>query len=345
MMHPNGKLFLFCILAAMASCQKNSGGEYGAHYGSPPSVTGKTLPAENKYFSGEGVSLLPEVKPAGQGATHEIRLDVTHKTVELDDGIKLHAWAFGDAIPGPVIHVKQGDKINFTLTNRSESNQALNMAMPHSIDFHAAMVSPQDKYHTIEPGETLSFSWYANYPGVYMYHCATAMVLYHLSSGMYGMVIVDPAGGYPTRADREYALVQSEFYLMDKPGEDGAFDTDIDKSAAKRPTQVVFNGRVNRHLEKEPLKAKPGERVRLYVLNAGPNDTSSFHVIGTIFDRVWIDGNPANEMRGMQTILLGASSAAIVEFVIPEKGKYVFVDHEFADATMGAMGVIDASGE
>ncbi len=315
---------------------------YGTQYGSPPSQLGDQLPKGNQYFEGDAVALLPEVKPVPPGVVHKVRLDVTHKQVEVFDNVKMGLWTFGNDAPGPTIHVRQGDKVIFTLVNRSPEAVGFSLPMPHSIDFHAAMVSPQDKYRTIDPGQTLTFEWNANYPGVFMYHCATTMVLQHLAKGMYGMTIVEPKDGYPTKVDREYALVQSEFYPMKEPGPDGIYETDMEAVEKKQPTYVTFNGRFQRHLN-DPLKAKVGERVRLYVLNAGPNDTSSFHVIGTILDRVWLDGNPANEMRGLQTVLLGASNGAIVEFMIPEKGQYVFVDHEFADAHHGAMGVIDAS--
>lgn len=316
---------------------------FGNQYGAPPAELGTELPKGGSFFEGDTVSLLPEVKPVPPGQVHKVRLDVTHKVVEVFDNVKMGLWTFGGDVPGPTIHVRQGDKVVFTLTNRSPEQVSFTLPMPHSIDFHAAMVSPQDKYRTIDPGETLTFEWYANYPGVFVYHCATTMVLQHLAKGMYGMTIVEPKGGYSTKVDREYALVQSEFYPMKEPGPDGIYETDMEAVEKKQPTYVTFNGRFQRHLVQEPLKAKPGERVRLYVLNAGPNDTSSFHVIGTIFDRVWIDGNPANELRGLQTILLGASNGAIVEFVIPEKGTYVFVDHEFSDAHHGAMGAMDAS--
>lgn len=324
-------------------CSKHSEQSYGTQYGSPPAQLGTAMPKDNQYFAGDAVTLLPQVKPVPPGTVHNVRLDVTHKVVEVFDNVKMGLWTFGGDAPGPVIHIRQGDKVVFTLANRSTETVGLSLPMPHSIDFHAAMVSPQDKYRTIDPGQTLSFEWTANYPGVYMYHCATTMVLQHLAKGMYGMTIVEPKDGYPTKADREYALVQSEFYPKAKPEADGTYETDMEAVEKKQPTYVTFNGRFQRHLNDEPLKAKVGERVRLYVLNAGPNDTSSFHVIGTIMDRVWLDGNPVNELRGMQTVLLGASGSAIVEFVIPERGKYVFVDHEFADAHHGAMGVIDAS--
>lgn len=328
------------VLFLITSCTQSQ--SYGTDYGSPASQVGNELPKSDKYYAGDAVSLLPEVKPAPAGKVHNVRFDVTHKVIEVADGIKMTLWPFGDDVPGPVIHVKQDDKVVFTLANRTTETLAVFPPMPHSIDFHSAMVSPQDKYRTVLPEQTLTFEWTANYPGVFMYHCATPPVLYHLITGMYGMVIVDPKGDYPTKVDREYAIVQSEFYPKVLPSANGIYENDMEAAEKKLPRVVAFNGRANRHIT-EPLKAKVGERIRLYVLNAGPNDTSSFHVIGTIFDRVWVEGNPINELRGLQTVLLGASNGAIVEFVIPEKGKYIFVDHEFADAAHGALGAIDAT--
>jgi nitrite reductase (NO-forming) len=218
--------------------------------------------------------------------------------------------------------------------------------MMHSMDFHSAMVAPNDKYRSIAPGQTISFEFTPNYPGVFMYHCGTPMVLEHIASGMYGMMIVEPRGGYPTKVDREYAVIQSEFYTKLDPEHrkvDGQplYVLDGDRVRSKAPTYTVFNGRYNSMVE-TPLDAKPLERVRLFVLNVGPSNTSSFHVVGTIFDRVWIDGNPENQFRGMQTVLLGSSSGAIVEFVIPEAGNYAMVDHHFANASQGAIGIIAA---
>jgi nitrite reductase (NO-forming) len=164
---------------------------------------------------------------------------------------------------------------------------------------------------------------------------------------MYGMMIVEPREGYPTKVDREYAVVQSEFYTKRDPQRrevDGVplYVLDTERVRSKAPTYTVFNGRYNRFVE-QPLRARAGERVRLFVLNVGPSNTSSFHVVGTIFDRVWIEGNPDNQFRGMQTVLLGSSSGTIVEFVIPESGEYVMVDHHFANASQGAVGMIAAS--
>jgi nitrite reductase (NO-forming) len=216
--------------------------------------------------------------------------------------------------------------------------------MMHSMDFHAAMVSPQDKYRSIAPGQTIEFEFTLNYPGVFMYHCGTPMILEHIASGMYGAVVVEPRGGYPTKADREYVVIQSEFYAKPqgsakKGGPAPVYVLDTERLRAAQPTHTVFNG-VHNGMVANPLPAKPGERVRLYVLNVGPSRTSSFHVVGTIFDRVWMDGNPDNQFRGMQTVLLGSSSSAIVEFVIPEEGSYIMVDHHFANASQGAIGLV-----
>ena len=175
-----------------------------------------------------------------------------------------------------------------------------------------------------------------------MYHCGSPAILQHMIYGMVGMTIVEPKDGYPTKVDREYALFQSELYLARLKS--GMYVTDMATAKKKEPLFVCFNGRPFRHVG-EPLKAKAGERIRLYVLNAGPCGTSSFHVVGTLFDRVWMEGNPRNEMRGVATVMLPSSGAAVVEFVVPEKGIYTFVDHEFADVEAGAAGLIDASGD
>jgi nitrite reductase (NO-forming) len=209
------------------------------------------------------------------------------------------------------------------------------------------MVSPQDKYRSIAPGQTIEFEFTLNYPGVFMYHCGTPMTLEHIASGMYGAVVVEPRRGYPTKVDREYVIVQSEFYARPEAGKRKAGDAPVyvldgDRLRAAQPTHTVFNG-VHNGMVTNPLPAKTGERVRLHVLNVGPSKTSSFHVVGTIFDRVWIEGNPDNQFRGMQTVLLGSANSAIVEFLIPEDGSYIMVDHHFANASLGAIGVISTA--
>lgn len=305
------------------------------------------------FAQGSALSMDANVKPLVPDPVKEIRLDTTHKIIEIAPGVKFSAWTFGDQVPGPIVRAKVGDRIRFSMTNRSDEPvpgvRITAAPMMHSMDFHSAMVSPSDKYRSIAPGQTITFEFTPNYPGVFMYHCGTPMVLEHIASGMYGMMIVEPRDGYPTKVDREYAIIQSEFYTKLDPQKrkvDGAplYVLDGERVRSKSPTYTVFNGRYNGFVD-HPLAAKPGERVRLFVLNVGPSNTSSFHVVGTIFDRVWIDGNPDNQFRGMQTVLLGSSSSAITEFMIPEAGAYTMVDHHFANASQGAVGVISTGGD
>jgi len=312
-----------------------------------------TLSAERHtgpYAVGDALSMDATVKPLSPDHVKEIRLDTVHKIIEIAPGVKFSAWTFGNQVPGPIVRARVGDRIKFSMTNRSDEHapglQVMAAPMMHSMDFHAAMVSPQDKYRSVAPGQTISFEFTPNYPGVFMYHCGTPIVLEHIASGMYGMVIVEPRNGYPTKVDREYAVIQSEFYTKLDPQKrkvDGQplYVLDGERVRTKTPTYTVFNGRYNGMVEK-PLPAKPGERVRLFVLNVGPSNTSSFHIVGTILDRVWMEGNPDNQWRGAQTVLLGSSNAAIVEFVVPEAGSYVMVDHQFANASQGAIGLIAA---
>ncbi|MGE5738484.1 MAG: multicopper oxidase domain-containing protein [Betaproteobacteria bacterium] len=304
------------------------------------------------FAAGSALSMDAAVKPLVPDTVKEVRLDTTHKIIEIAPGVKFSAWTFGDQVPGPIVRARVGDRVKFSMTNRSDEHvpglQVMAAPMMHSMDFHSAMVSPQDKYRSIAPGQTIDFEFTPNYPGVYMYHCGTPMVLEHIASGMYGMMIVEPRGGYPTKVDHEYAVIQSEFYTKLDPQKrkvDGQplYVLDGERVRTKAPTYTVFNGRYNGMVDK-PLTAKPGERVRLFLLNVGPSNTSSFHVVGTIYDRVWLEGNPDNQLRGSQTVLMGSSNSAIVEFVIPEAGSYVMVDHHFANASQGAIGLI-AAGE
>ncbi len=303
------------------------------------------------FAEGSSLSIVPELKPLDPAPVKTVRLDTTHKIIEIAPGVKFSAWTFGDHVPGPTIRARVGDKIRFSMTNRSDESvpgvQLTAAPMMHSMDFHAAMVSPQDKYRSIAPGQTIEFEFTLNYPGIFMYHCGTPMILEHIASGMYGAVVVEPKAGYPTKADREYVVIQSEFYVKPDPGKrkvDGGplYVLDGDNLKKAIPNYTVFNG-VHNAMVKTPLAAKAGERVRLFVLNVGPSKTSSFHVVGTIFDRVWIEGNPDNQFRGMQTVLLGSSNSAIAEFMIPEDGSYIMVDHHFANASQGAIGLVSTA--
>jgi nitrite reductase (NO-forming) len=298
--------------------------------------------------TGDAVSVLPELAPLAPGnRTHQVRIDVLAQQIEVAPGVRYNAWTFGGTVPGPVVHVREGDRVVFTMKNRTNEEvpvggQGVIAPMAHSIDFHAAMVAPNDKYRMIRPGESIRFEWVANYPGVYTYHCGVPPILHHVAMGQYGIVVVSPREGYATDrlVAREYAVVQSEFYLK-RRAESELYAFDGEAAREKEASHVVFNGHASA-LKDHPLMASPGERVRLYLHNVGPSGTSSAHVVGTILDRVWGEGNPANDWRGMQTVLLGASNGAVVEFIVPEEGDYFLVDHEFADAQKGAVGIIRA---
>ena len=353
MSNPYKRLFPLLILSLLLGCNKSDPYDIEKMDLKPTPAIVSSIRHTGTFAAGDSLNFTSELKPLVLNPLKIVRIDTTHKIIEVAPGVKFGAWTFGNQVPGPTIRARVGDKIRFSMTNRSDEVspgiEFTSAPMMHSIDFHAAMVSPQDKYRSLAPGQTIEFEFTVNYPGVFMYHCGTPMILEHIASGMYGAIIVEPKNGYPTKVEREYLIIQSEFYLKPNPlGKkvDGrplyVLDTENLKKAITSYT--VFNGQLN-GMVKVPLKSKSGERVRLFVLNVGPSKTSSFHVVGSIFDRVWMDGNPDNQFRGMQTVLLGASSAAIVELMIPEDGKYLMLDHQFADASQGAIGVISTSSD
>jgi nitrite reductase (NO-forming) len=340
------------LIALLAACTQKSDPYDVSKMDLKPTPARVTAERHKGPFAeGAALSMTAALKPLDPSPVKEVRLDTVHKVIELAPGVHFSAWTFGNQVPGPTVRARVGDRIRFSMTNRTDETlpgvQLMAAPMMHSVDFHAAMVSPQDKYRSIAPGQTMEFEFTLNYPGVFMYHCGTPMILEHIASGMYGAVIVEPREGYPTKVDREYMIIQSEFYAKLDPEKRkvaGAPLYVLDGDAVRKatPNYTVFNG-VHNGMVKTPLATKAGERVRLFVLNVGPSRTSSFHVVGTIFDRVWIDGNPDNQFRGMQTVLLGSSNSAIVEFMIPENGSYIMVDHHFANASQGAIGLISTA--
>jgi nitrite reductase (NO-forming) len=267
--------------------------------------------------------------PTAQGGdTVNITLDVNEGRIGIAPNVTYDAWMYGGSVPGPVLRVKQGQTINFTLVNKGQ--------IAHSLDFHAAQTPPDKNYVNVLPGKSLNYSWKANFPGVFMYHCGTPTVAHHMANGMYGAIIVDPANGWSPA--REYVIVQSEFYM--KANGDGTFGLDVNGIMGGNPPDlVVFNGYANQYKD-APLTAKPNEKVRFFVLNAGPSQFSAFHVIGAIMSDVYADGNPANKTQGQQTVTIPPGGAAVMEFSIPEAGSYPFVTHSFSDAMKGAIGVL-----
>jgi nitrite reductase (NO-forming) len=234
--------------------------------------------------------------------------------------------------PGPVVRVTQGDTVRFTLHNAST-------AMQHSIDFHAAQTPWDKNYQPVDPGKTLSFDWVARFPGVFMYHCGTPPVIQHISNGMYGAIVVEPSRALAKA--REYVLVQSEFYPSAK-ATNGIYYGDYNAMLADQPGYVVFNGVANQYKD-HPLVARPGELVRIWIVDAGPSHWSAFHVIGALFENAYLDGNPFNVQHGLQTVTVRPAAATWSSCRSRMPGAYPFVSHSFADAVKGDLGVIKVS--
>ncbi|HET8711489.1 MAG TPA: multicopper oxidase domain-containing protein [Spongiibacteraceae bacterium] len=264
-----------------------------------------------------------------------VKVTLHSKEVDLpidNKGTMYKAWTFDGKVPGPVVRVKEGDTVEFTLINDNTNKNS------HSIDFHAARVDVVKEFSPIKPGETKQFTFTADYPGVFFYHCGSDPMIQHIARGMFGVIIVDPkdAKAMP-KADREYVLIQSELYPNPE---------DRDAMMANKWSNVMFNGGVFKY---DPvhdtnatrwLQAKPGERVRVYFVNAGPNEFSSFHPIAGIWDKVWPSGNPKNEMVGMQSFTVGPGDAATFDLISPKEGANAIVSHSLKQALTGAIAVI-----
>ena len=270
-----------------------------------------------------------------------VDLETTEEKGTLASGVEYTFWTFGGTVPGPFIRVREGDTVALRLRNRHDS------ANPHSIDLHAVTGPGGGAAVTqIAPGEDATFEWKALNPGLYVYHCATPHIPVHVANGMYGTILVEPAGGLP-RVDREYYVVQGEFYTKGRTGMPGHQPFDAAKARDERPEYVVFNGRMGSLLDDKALTAKTGETVRLFVGNGGPNLVSSFHVIGEVFDRVYPEAAIGGDVRkNVQTTLVPAGGAAIVEFKVEVPGRLMFVDHSLSRALdKGALGMLVVHGD
>jgi nitrite reductase (NO-forming) len=272
--------------------------------------------------------------PASDATIREFTIPITHDTIEIAAGVKYEGWTFGGTVPGPTLRVREGDLVRVKVVNKSP--------MPHSIDFHSARIPANVAYRTFMPGDTISFEFIARDPGAYMVHCGTPPVTMHIMQGMYFAIIVDPRAGWGTKADKEFVIVQSEFYARED-STTHRHTPDFQAAMAKNASQVTFNGRAFQYKD-HPLKVDIGDRVRFFVVNAGPTFRSDFHVVGAIFDRVYPDGTPANPLERVQTWTVPAGGGAVFETVFEKgasgEGLYPFVTHSFADAEKGAVGII-----
>jgi len=280
--------------------------------------------------------------PVGRALPARVTVELEAKEFRapLAEGTDYEFWSFNGTVPGPFIRVREGDTIELTLNND------VNSKFSHSIDLHAVNGPGGGSSVTqTQPGDHSSFVWKALHPGLYIYHCATPPVPVHVANGMYGLIFVEPYGGLP-KVDREYYVMQSEFYTQGRPGAHGLQAYSLDKADREEPDYVVFNGRVGSLTGEGALTAKVGEKVRLFVGNIGPNLISSFHVIGEVFDEVYPGGAVSGPtLRNLQTVLIPAGGAAIVDFTPLVPGTYIMIDHSLNRAfDKGALGQLDVTG-
>jgi nitrite reductase (NO-forming) len=268
-----------------------------------------------------------------------VKLEVIEVVKRMADGVDYLFWTFGGEVPGLFIRVREGDLVEFHLGNHPTSK------MPHNIDLHAVTGPGGGATSSFTaPGHSSQFSFKALNPGLFVYHCATAPVGMHVANGMYGLILVEPKQGMPP-VDREFYVMQGEFYTKGKFGEEGLQPFDMEKAVDERPSYVLFNGEVGALVGDKALKAKVGERVRLYVGNGGPNLTSSFHVIGEIFDHVYQEGGMKISQENVQTTAVPAGGSVIVDFKVEVPGTYVLVDHAlFRAFNKGALAMLSVEG-
>jgi nitrite reductase (NO-forming) len=335
MMNPR---ILLVVCALSAASLSGVAAEAAAPGGTKPKITDPSV-------SGEEIAVLtqaPKVPPPIK-RTHAtkviVNLEVKEVVKKLSDGVEYLFWTFGGDVPGSFIRIREGDFVEFHLNNHPSSK------MPHNIDLHAVTGPGGGAASSFTaPGHSSQFSFKAINPGLYVYHCATAPVGMHVANGMYGLILVEPKEGMP-KVDREYYVMQGDFYTMGKFGEEGLQIFDQNKAVDERPTYVVFNGSVGSLVGDKAITANVNETVRLYVGNGGPNLVSSFHVIGEIFDKVYAEGGIKVSQEQVQTTIVPAGGSAMVEFKTEVPGTYILVDHSlFRAFNKGALGMLKVSG-
>jgi nitrite reductase (NO-forming) len=279
--------------------------------------------------------------PLAKRAPQTVRVDLISVELEgrLAEGATFGYWTFNGKVPGPFLRVRLGDTVEVHLKNAGDSS------MIHSVDFHAATGPGGGAAATqVDPDHEKMFRFKALAPGLYVYHCATPMVAHHIANGMYGLILVEPEEGLPP-VDREFYVMQGEVYTEAAFGQRGSQDFSVEKLLNERPEYFVFNGSVGALSKLHPMQAKVGETVRIFFGVGGPNYTSSFHVIGEIFDRVYafadVQSPPA---RGVQTVTVPAGGATIVEFKLDVPGNYILVDHALSRAERGLVGILQVEG-
>ncbi len=268
-----------------------------------------------------------------------VDLEVRELDLEISEGVTYTFWTFGGSVPGSFIRIRQGDTVEFHLKNHPDSK------MPHNIDLHAVTGPGGGATSSFTaPGHEAVFSFKALNQGLFVYHCATAPVGMHVANGMYGLILVEPPGGLPP-VDKEFYIMQGEFYTVGKYREKGHQPFDMQKAIEENATYVLFNGSEGAVVGDKAIKASVGDTVRLFVGNGGPNLVSSFHVIGEIFDKVFTEGGTRYQ-ENVQTTLVPAGGSAVTEFKVEVPGTLIIVDHSiFRAFNKGALGMIKVDGE
>lgn len=323
-----------CLTATLLAAEPETGAPKGpTAKGVDPEIVG-----EEKAVLTQAPNVPPPIQRK-QPTKVIVNLEVREVIKRLADGVEYLFWTFGGDVPGSFIRIREGDLVEFHLANH-QSNK-----MPHNIDLHAVTGPGGGAASSFTaPGHQSQFSFKAINPGLYIYHCATAPVGMHVGNGMYGLILVEPKEGLPP-VDREYYVMQGEFYTHGRFGEEGLQVFDQAKAEDERPSYVVFNGAVGSLVGDNSLKAKVGERVRLFIGNGGPNLTSSFHVIGEIFDNVYQEGGVVATQHQVQTTVVPAGGSAMVDFKVDVPGTFVLVDHAlFRSFNKGALGMLKVDG-
>ena len=269
----------------------------------------------------------PELPPLPPGGRQRLHWHAREVPVRIDDNTVVAAWTFEGDVPGPIVHTRVGDTVEFTLTN--------DVDVPHSMDFHAAQIDPKVAFRSVTKGQSVSFTFTPKWAGAFMYHCGTAPVLMHIGSGMYGAIIVSPREPLPPA--REFVLVQAEYYLGDEANGMRAFD--YQKMLTTLPDMVVFNGRPNQYIS-APIRVKVGERVRFWVLSVGPQHPCHFHVVGEQFDSVYLGAPPLSPLRGVQTWSVPPGGGICFDLLCDVAGEFPFVNHGFGHGQKGAIGIL-----
>lgn len=305
------------------------GGYVGSDPNSPSTGDATPVPGEIAPF----VRYDPYIQAVEPG-TKDMRVTAVDRSLYVAKDVVYAAWTFDGTIPGTVLRARVGDQINFTFAVDPSASTA------HSLDTHAAKTPPEVSYRTIMPGEEFTWQFSPDHPGAYMYHCGTPPILLHIAAGMYGAMIIDPAEGWAPA--QEICLVQSDYYFKDNPDGTGIKVSDYQKMLGQGMMDyVTFNGHATQYVD-EPIKVRVGELIRIFVVNAGPNVWSSFHVVGAIFDNAYLNANPANKFTGLQSMTIGPGDGACFELTIKEPGIYPAVNHAFGHAAHGAIALLHA---